>query len=259
MNIVGKKVSHLRFGLGTIIEIDDNRVKVDFKSMQKAFIYPDCFEKFLTIQDRTTEKLIKDQLDHMHQVKKIILEQKKKEELSKIFYSKLKICESSQAAFGFQHNNLKQVLDTWWISTGVYLSGIHKGEPVVPKKLNMNSCCLLTMKPEGNPEDKRIILGMFMTKNDFIGADCESGIIYAHDKYRILWDMDQTELRFWDYASKKEDAVSWGKSEMKILSNIDMKNIIEDMIKLTKTEKMKDELLDFYDYYCEMNRFFGTE
>ena len=45
------QVRHKTFGLGTIVAKDGKYIKVKFDSTEKNFVYPDAFEKFLTLAD----------------------------------------------------------------------------------------------------------------------------------------------------------------------------------------------------------------
>ena len=47
------QVRHKVFGLGTIIAKDGKYIKVKFENAEKNFVYPDSFEKFLTLADGT--------------------------------------------------------------------------------------------------------------------------------------------------------------------------------------------------------------
>lgn len=252
MNIIGQKVKHNKYGTGTILDINDNKMQVEFKVAIKTFLYPDSFENYFSIADKEAEKYINTRLEEINK-EKLIVREKKKEELRREYVSKLKISDHSQAVFGMVANDLNSILDTWRISTGTYTSGVNKGKPRVPKKLNMNSSCLLTMKPEGYTESDRIILGMCMVADDFIGANCESGVIPAHEKYRIIWGLEQEELLFWNYFSSTSKLQRWGNYEMKYVSNTVIKKILEDMIRLTSDMKNQENILEFYNYFCEMN------
>ena len=55
------EVLHKSFGKGTIVEKNGQYITVKFDSAQKIFVYPDIFEKFLTLADGTvTEEIIED-------------------------------------------------------------------------------------------------------------------------------------------------------------------------------------------------------
>ena len=47
------EVRHKTFGLGTITAKDGKYIKVKFENVEKNFVYPDSFEKFLTLADGT--------------------------------------------------------------------------------------------------------------------------------------------------------------------------------------------------------------
>lgn len=253
MNIVGKEVTHVKYGLGTILEINENKMQVDFESDTKTFIYPESFEKFFSIEDKSAKKYIDGKLIEINRLKSIEQEEKEKEEKFRMFKSKFKVKVNSQAVFEMNHSDWQSFLDTWSISTGIHLSGNSKGKPRIPKNLNMNSACLLTMKPEGGAEKDRIILGVFMTPNEFIGENCITGIVPAHEKYRIMWESEHEELLFWDYFSDDAKLNKWGSSNMKYISITLVKKILEDMISSASEISEKEIILDFYQYFCQMN------
>lgn len=252
MNIIGINVIHVKYGIGTIVEINENKMRVDFKSDIKTFIYPESFENFFSITDKRAKKYIDGKLNEINKIKKIEQEQKEKEEQFRIFKSKLKIKVNSQAVFEVNYNEWNSFLDTGSISTGIHLSGNNKGKSRIPRNLNMNSACLLTMKPEGSTERHRIILGVFMTSNEFIGENCATGIIPAHEKYRIIWESE--ELLFWDYFSDDTKLEKWGSSNMKYASITLVKSILEDMMNFASEKNEKEIILDFYQYFCQMNQ-----
>ena len=55
------QVRHKAFGLGTIVAKDGKYIKVKFDNVEKNFVYPDSFEKFLTLADGTvTDEILAD-------------------------------------------------------------------------------------------------------------------------------------------------------------------------------------------------------
>lgn len=55
------QVRHKAFGLGTIVAKDGKYIKVKFDNAEKNFVYPDSFEKFLTLADGTvTDEILAD-------------------------------------------------------------------------------------------------------------------------------------------------------------------------------------------------------
>ena len=58
MVLVDLQVKHIKFGVGKIVAKDGNYIKVKFESAEKNFVYPDSFEKFLTLADGTVPEEI---------------------------------------------------------------------------------------------------------------------------------------------------------------------------------------------------------
>ena len=55
------QVRHKTFGLGTVVATDGKYIKVKFDNAEKNFVYPDSFEKFLTLADGTlTDEILAD-------------------------------------------------------------------------------------------------------------------------------------------------------------------------------------------------------
>ena len=258
MNIIGKEVTHIKYGCGTIVNVIENKMQVDFISDKRFFTYPESFERFFSIADAGAKKYIDGKLDEMNILKRAELEKKEKErekeEQFRVVRSKLKIKANSQAVFEVSHDEWTDVMDTWSIYTGKHLTGINKGKSRVPKNLNMNSACVLTIKPDGGTEKDRFILGIFMTPNNFIGEDCTTGIIPAHEKYRIVWEAEEEKLLFWDYFSDDAKMEKWGNINMKIISNTLVKKILGDMITNVSDKIDKKTILEFYNYFCKINQ-----
>ena len=254
MNLVGEYVNHNKYGKGLVVVIDDNKIEVEFELGRKKFIYPDVFKSFMCIQDKSYKKYMDDILDEIDKEENIKLEREEKELLRLERIRTLRIGVNSQAVFGFVDNDFNQVLNSWSVSTGTYLSGASKGEPRVPQRLNINSACLLTQKPDGAPEKERIILGAFMVPDDFKGSLCKDGIINAHEDYRIILDTNQEPLLFWDYCSLGTKSKNWGKCEMKYFSNAEMESILKAMTEIIKDVDKREKALEFYKYFCDINK-----
>ena len=75
------QVRHKAFGIGSIIENNGKYIKVDFGNAVKTFVYPDIFEKFLTLADGTVSDEILDDLHAANEAKNVIIESKKRENL----------------------------------------------------------------------------------------------------------------------------------------------------------------------------------
>ena len=51
MLVLNSEVLHKAFGNGTVVATNGQYFTVKFESCQKTFVYPDIFEKFLTLAD----------------------------------------------------------------------------------------------------------------------------------------------------------------------------------------------------------------
>ena len=75
------QVRHKAFGVGTVVATDGKYIKVKFDSAEKNFVYPDSFEKFLTLADGTlTDEILAD-LAATNALKAKILAAKQEENL----------------------------------------------------------------------------------------------------------------------------------------------------------------------------------
>jgi hypothetical protein len=75
------QVKHKAFGLGTIIASDGKYIRVDFNGVEKNFVYPDSFEKFLTLPDGSITDEIRADLKASNDKKAKILAAKQEENL----------------------------------------------------------------------------------------------------------------------------------------------------------------------------------
>jgi hypothetical protein len=73
------QVRHKTFGLGTVIANDGKYIKVKFDSAEKNFVYPDAFEKFLTLSDGSISDEIRADLEATNAKKAKILAAKQEE------------------------------------------------------------------------------------------------------------------------------------------------------------------------------------
>lgn len=86
--LVGINVIHKAFGIGTVKEILDGKITIEFEQCEKQFVFPDVFEKFLKVEDDSLQnkllKLIEEKkAAEQAEKEKIIAEQeeKRKQEL----------------------------------------------------------------------------------------------------------------------------------------------------------------------------------
>ena len=75
------EVLHVKFGKGVIISKNDNYITVGFDTCQKTFVYPDAFEKFLTLADGTVSEDIKQEIASSNDRKQAIINKKNEENI----------------------------------------------------------------------------------------------------------------------------------------------------------------------------------
>lgn len=63
MELIGLKVKHNVFGIGTIKEKDGNYITVEFAARTTRFVYPDVFERFIKAEDSVMQQAIMDEIN----------------------------------------------------------------------------------------------------------------------------------------------------------------------------------------------------
>lgn len=75
------QVKHKTFGIGTIISIQGKYMTVNFNGTEKNFVYPDSFERFLTLSDGSVCNEILADLAASQERKQQILAKKREENM----------------------------------------------------------------------------------------------------------------------------------------------------------------------------------
>ncbi len=251
MSLSNSIVHHKLYGKGKVCSCEGNMVLIQFEDCTKKFIYPDAFKTHLTLDGKEEQAFINKLLRKEEQLRQQQFECDRLQAEKTRFLGSLPQSADAQAAFGFVQNDIDAVKKDWKISSGYYLSGENKGMPKTPIRIMPNSGCLLTSLPEGSSEGDRIIFGIFMPEDDFIGADSRDGIIPAHPKFRLLLEQ---RLRFWDYFGFKPTGKSWGRTEMRYFSNATMAAILSDILRLTQDPTEKSHCEELLDYFCALNK-----
>lgn len=81
MSLENLEVLHKAFGKGTIISVNGKYITVKFETATKIFVYPDIFEKFLTLADGSVSEEIKADLNLTKEEKQRELDKKNEENL----------------------------------------------------------------------------------------------------------------------------------------------------------------------------------
>ena len=75
------EVLHSSFGKGIILSKNGKYITVKFDTCQKTFVYPDAFEKFLTLADGTVSDEIRREIESSNDIKQQILNKKNEENI----------------------------------------------------------------------------------------------------------------------------------------------------------------------------------
>lgn len=81
MLLVNDRVKHLSFGIGTVVECQGKYMRIKFGAAEKTFVYPDAFERFLTLEDGSVSDEIKMDLEEVKKAKQVIRDKKNEEQL----------------------------------------------------------------------------------------------------------------------------------------------------------------------------------
>ena len=81
MILENTRVKHKTFGDGIITECSGNYITVSFEGCVKKFVYPDSFERFLTLDDGTVSPEIQSDIEESKRAKQLILDKKNEENL----------------------------------------------------------------------------------------------------------------------------------------------------------------------------------
>ncbi|KKK36358.1 malate synthase [Mesobacillus campisalis] len=268
MNLINKKVTHKRYGMGNIVNHNDSRIEINFASENKQFIFPDVFEKHLTLHDKSVansleEMLQKKAMKRKEQEWKKEQErelQRKKQEL-RLEYEKLmknhKLHPESQMVFWCDTEELGSSFSEWKVFSGLIKSGNNKGKPNKPSRLHQNSAVLLTEIDSSRPEQDRRILGVYMVNENFIGKLCEDGYIPAHSKYRLqLTEEESDQMLFWKYYvnEKFPNKMTWNTGKYRYFENSWMAQILQDIVSLKSDPKERELAQEFFEHFCKMNQ-----
>lgn len=268
MNLINKKVTHERFGMGSIVKHNDSVIEINFASENKKFVYPDVFEKHLKLHD----KIIANSLEKIIQEKEVERKEEewKKEEEKRLQRKNLelrleheklmknhKLHPESQMVFWCDTEEQNSSVSEWKVFSGEIKSGNNKGKPNKPIRLHQNSAVLLTAIESGKPEKDRRIIGVYMVNEDFIGKLCEDGNIPAHSKYRLpLTEQESDQMLFWNYYANEKfpHKMTWNTGKYRYFDNSWMAQILNDIVSLKSAPEERELAQHFFEHFCKMNQ-----
>ena len=268
MNLIDKKVTHKRFGMGSIVKHNDSSIEIHFASENKMFVFPDVFGKHLKLHDKSDANLLEKIIQKKEMEQKE--EERKKEEEKKLQREKLvlrweheklmknhKLHPESQMVFWCDTEEQNSSFSEWKVFSGVLKSGNNKGKPNKPSRLHQNSAVLLTAVDSSRSEKDRRILGVYMVNEDFIGELCEDGSIPAHSKYRLqLTEQESDQLLFWKYYinEKSPEKMTWNTGKYRYFENSWMAQILLDIVSLKSDPEERELAQQFLKHFCKMNQ-----
>lgn len=267
MNLINKQVTHRQFGKGSVVNLSESWIEVNFTNGKKRFVFPDAFGTFLKLADKNAAAAVKE-LKH----EKAVVKQKEEEALKKVrmqqqeerlrllqrkkMLKNFRIHPSSQAAFWCNTDEQNSVFEEWKMFTGTIQSGKRKGQVRKLSRLSRNSACLITARESSMPEKDRYITGVYMVKDDFIGKQCEDGYISAHPQHRLLLsEKESRRILFWNYYfnEKFPSKMTWNAGRYRYMENIWVAQILKDIVGLKQDSDDKAIAQSFLEYFCEMN------
>lgn len=267
MNLINKKVTHNRFGTGSIVNQYDSVIEIHFATENKKFVFPDAFGKHLKLHEQSAA----DSLEKIIQEKEMAREQeeRKRDEAKKQYRKNLelrlehekmmknhKLHPESQMAFWCDAEEENRAFTEWKVFSGVIKTGNNKGKPNKPIRLHQNSVCLLTARDPDVPEKDRRILGVYMMKENFIGKLCENGYIPAHSEYRLqLTKQESDQMLFWNYYvnEKSPDKMTWNSGKYRYFDNLWMAQILFEIVSLKSDPTERELAQQFFEHFCKMN------
>lgn len=256
MNMQNKTVFHRKFGKGIIVDLNQNKLSVQFDAGKKIFLYPDAFRQFLVLMEKDSKSYVDGMLKEMDKKEEISNRIARKMERHNQLIDKLKLHPSSQIVIRFFENDKSEFLQDNVINTGLIQTGKTKGSPVRPSRLHQNSACILTERKEEDDESSRTIFGIAMVEEDFLGTECKDGKITLHSKYVLILPDDLQKLKFWNYYTDERypDKLVWKSGEFRYCSNLISAQILKDIMSLPLENETATLAEEFYHYFCEINQ-----
>lgn len=263
MNLINEEITHKVFGEGNIVDHEETIITIDFNKDIKKFVYPDAFEKFITLNDKSTAKSLKNYF-LKRKLKEEVLEKQLEEEkenqmLEQKRMEKLKnhkIHESSQIVFWLDEEEQKNIFTDWQVFSGEVQSGKNKGQPNRATRLRKNSAGLLTIRGSDQQETERRILGLFMVNETFFDNIGNDGMVPSHTELKIeLTEQEAEKILFWNYYVNKNypQRTTWNSGKYRYFDNVWTAQILKDIIAIKTDEEQIKVAENFLVHFCQVN------
>lgn len=268
MNLINKEVTHKHYGKGSVVKHNDSIIEIHFATENKKFVFPDAFGKYLKLHDKNAANSLKEiiekkeiELEKEEQKKEEEKNRQHKEQQLRLEHQKLmrnhKLHPESQMAFWCDSEEASSVFTEWKVFTGEIKSGNNKGQPKKPTRLYPNSVCLLTARDSSMLEKDRLIIGVYMVNEEFIGKFCEDGYISSHSEYRLqLTEQESERMLFWKYYvnEKSPQRMTWNTGKYRYFENLWMAQILNDLVSLKRDTDKQELAQNFFEHFCKMNK-----
>lgn len=268
MNLTHKCVVHPVFGQGIVTQQDDTLLHVSFSTAgEKIFLFPDAFASHLSLSDDEACAWIRDLIKKRSATQKAekrrqdndllrtIQEDRRQAEMEKLLHAhrtgRAKTHPQSQIVFCCDGESPAEVLRNKEIYCGKVSKAGRDPRFVRAARLRPNSAGLLTAKPAGVAEDKRVIVGAFLIEAAFYNADSESGMIPFHPEYML--DFSKQTDRALYFEPYRGELLPIGRVRYRYFDNVRMAHVLSDLLELHQGTEQEEPCARFFQTFCRLN------
>lgn len=147
-------------------------------------------------------------------------------------------------------------LEKWISHAGTDLNGENAGKPRRLPNAQLGSLAILTTRLPKEPEENRIIIGVFIVDAATEGDDDNEGSVSCKSKYHIeIRPNEVYKLRFWDYYVNEGNPESkkWGTGLYRFIKDEDALRLLEDIVALKEGTDEHDDAAEVLEYYKELH------
>lgn len=285
MELLNLKVKHKKFGTGTIISNEDNKIIVHFPDInsEKKFVYPDAFEKFLQIDEQSAEAEQQDFAKMQEQIKEKQEEKKKREEQEKIkrleeellhdfilannkniekkMAKKVKIQVKKYANIAIRKDMSEAVLKDGveeFLKEGKFSITFQNKKKEINQWAEQAKTTfgIITSVPLGESEVERMISGIFMTEAFQMEGE-DGGTVFVNSQYQLPLNIEEMKrIKFWEYYFNPEEpaAIKFPGEEYCYFSDNQAAQILLKLYEVKQAEKEKQLVGQCLDYFCRVKK-----
>ncbi len=257
MDLLNQKVTHTKFGAGTIVDQQDKTVTVAFRKDKKKFVYPEGFGTFLKLEDEKTENIMnaviskkKDQEDQERT--KVLSEIREKKD------ARPSTSAGSQPAnkcnVAIKREKAEALGDDRRVTAGRVMSGAKKGTAMNFRGVSKGNLVMLTTRDAKTEEKDRYIYSVFLVQNHSDAEGESEGFLEAHPEYCIaLSEEEAHQVKFWEfyYNDKKPEVVRMGSGQHRYLSDIQAAQVLQKMLQVVTSQDEKEQIQKIMDCFLE--------